>query len=193
MPDRSENSSAWYAYRSNDNINWGDAYDIVENYTASFTVSVSKSYKYYKIVAKPYSNIECYSFAFIVSDGKNGAQGLQGPATPFRGKYDKNTTYYGNTNRTDIVYTEDSNGNKTFYRARTDAPKSSFYNVSPTNTSYWNQFGAQFDNVATDLLLARKILASEINTTGLKAEKLDCSEGKIANFTIETGQLTGGN
>lgn len=190
---RTTETAKWYAYRSNDNTNWGTAYSKQETYASSFNVSVSSDYKYYKIVAQPYDGIECYAFAFIVKDGEAGPQGLQGPATPFRGLYDSNKTYYGNTSRTDIVYTEDSNGNKTYYRAKTDAAESSFSGKSPTNTSYWNQFGAQFDNVATDLLLARKILASEINTTGLKAEKLDCSEGKIANFTIETGQLTGGD
>ena len=190
---RTTETAKWYAYRSNDNTNWGTAYAKQETYSSSFSVTVSSDYKYYKIVAQPYDGIECYAFAFIVKDGEAGAQGLQGPATPFRGLYDSNKTYYGNTNRTDIVYTENSYGNKTYYRARTDAAESSFSGKSPTNTSYWNQFGAQFDNVATDLLLARKILASEINTTGLKAEKLDCSEGKIANFTIETGQLTGGD
>ena len=111
--------------------------------------------------------------------GAPGAQGLQGPATPFRGLYYSNKTYYGNTSRTDIVYLQDSYGNKTFYRARTDAPKSSFYGVSPTNTNYWVQFGAHYDNVATDLLLARKILASEI-----ECDNLSSLSAKIGGFNI---------
>lgn len=180
---RTEETAHWYAYRSNDNINWGDAYDMVESYTASFTVSVSKSYKYYKIVAKPYSDIECYSFAFIVSDGKNGAQGLQGPATPFRGLYDPERIYYCNEDRTDIVYILDSKGNKVFYIARTDAKAIDMKGKHPVDyPDFWKQFGAQFENVATDLLLSRKILAGEIETSNLTVYGAQ----NIGNFTWDS-------
>ena len=39
-----------------------------------------------------------------------------------------------------------------YYIARIDAGE--FYNVSPTDTGKWNTFGAQFESIATDLLLA---------------------------------------
>lgn len=121
-------------------------------------------------------------------DGKDGAQGLQGPAAPFQGEYSSTKTYYGNTTRTDVVKYND-----TYYVARNDAPETSFKGEAPTNTDYWSPFGATFSSVATDLLLAKSITAGMIDTTGLEAEKLNCSEGTIANFTITQGQLTGGN
>lgn len=185
---RTTETAKWYAYRSNDNTNWGTAYAKQETYSSSFSVTVSSDYKYYKIEAQPYEDIKCYSFAFIVEDGEAGPQGLQGPATPFRGLYDSNKTYYGNTSRTDIVYLQDSDGNKTFYRARTDAPESSFYGASPTNTDYWVQFGAQFDNIATDLLLSRKILASEI-----ECDNLSSLSAKIGGFKIGDTYLNSDN
>jgi hypothetical protein len=43
------------------------------------------------------------------------------------------------------------NGN--YYVARTDAGNG-FSGIIPSNTDYWNSFGAQFESVATNLLLA---------------------------------------
>ena len=173
-------TAKWYAYRSNDNVSWGTAYSKQETYASSFSVTVSSSYKYYKIVAQPLDGIECYAFAFIVKDGDPGKQGLQGPSTPYRGKYSSSETYYGNSDRTDVVYLIDAKtGGKVFYRAKTDAIESSFSGKYPTNTDYWVQFGAHYDNVATDLLLTRKILADEIDTDNLVVYGAQ----KIGNFT----------
>ena len=79
-------------------------------------------------------------------DGKDGEDG-KSPVLAFQGKYDSSRTYYGNQYRVDAVM---YNGN--YYIARIDAGE--FYNVLPTNTSKWNNFGAQFESVATGLLLA---------------------------------------
>ncbi|MDR0864947.1 MAG: hypothetical protein LBO74_08450 [Candidatus Symbiothrix sp.] len=79
--------------------------------------------------------------------GDKGENGLS-PAPIFRGEYDSTATYYGTSNRIDIVRYND-----TYYVARVDAG-SGFTNKVPTNTTYWNTFGAQFDSVATQLLLA---------------------------------------
>lgn len=81
--------------------------------------------------------------------GDPGAKGEKGdsPALVFRGTYDSTATYYGNANRVDAV-----KYNGVFYVARVDA--GTFKGQIPTNTTYWNNFGAQFESVATQLLLA---------------------------------------
>lgn len=76
-------------------------------------------------------------------DGKDG----KSPALVYRGEYDSSKTYYGNEFRLDCVKYGDMH-----YVARIDA--GTLYGVIPTNTSKWNQFGAQFESVATQLLLA---------------------------------------
>lgn len=79
-------------------------------------------------------------------DGKDGENG-KSPAMVYRGIYDSSKTYYGNQYRVDaVIY------NGIYYVARIDAGE--FHNVAPTNTSKWNNFGAQFESIATGLLLA---------------------------------------
>lgn len=101
-------------------------------------------------------------------DGKDGENG-KSPAMVYRGVYDSNKTYYGNQYRVDAV-----KHNGTYYVARIDAGE--FYNVAPTNTSKWNPFGAQFESIATNLLLAE----------GANIGDWFISQGKIAS-TLETG------
>lgn len=79
-------------------------------------------------------------------DGKDGADGSS-PVMVYRGVYDSSKTYYGNKYRLDCV-----KSGSTYYIARIDA--GTFSNVSPTSTSKWNSFGASFESVATNLLLA---------------------------------------
>lgn len=83
-------------------------------------------------------------------DGKDGADG-KSPALVFRGVYNASKNYYGNANRVDCV-----KYNSTYYRARVDAPNGTagFSGHAPTDSDYWNAFGASFESVATDLLLA---------------------------------------
>lgn len=79
-------------------------------------------------------------------DGKDGENG-KSPALVYRGMYDSSKTYYGNQYRVDaVIY------NGIYYVARIDSGE--FHNVAPTNTSKWNNFGAQFESIATGLLLA---------------------------------------
>jgi hypothetical protein len=80
--------------------------------------------------------------------GEPGAAGEPGPGVVFRGVYSSSATYYGTSKRVDVVQY-----NSTYYVARTDAGNG-FSGRTPTNTSYWNSFGAQFESVATGLLLA---------------------------------------
>ena len=79
-------------------------------------------------------------------DGKDGENG-KSPAMVYRGVYDSSKTYYGNQYRVDAV-----KYNGIYYVARIDAGE--FHNLAPTNTSKWNNFGAQFESIATGLLLA---------------------------------------
>lgn len=85
-------------------------------------------------------------------DGIDGAKGDTGPALAYQGFYDPNKRYFGTSKRVDAVKYK-SNG--LYYVARVDAG-SGFYNHVPTDTNYWNEFGNQFENVATNLLLAEQ-------------------------------------
>ncbi len=80
-------------------------------------------------------------------DGKDGADG-KSPVMVYRDVYDSTKTYYGNQYRLDCV-----KYGGTYYIARIDA--GTFTNIAPPNTSKWNEFGAQFESVATQLLLAQ--------------------------------------
>ena len=79
-------------------------------------------------------------------DGKNGRDG-EAPAMAYRGGWDASKEYYGTKHRRDVVFY-----NGAYYIARTDA--GTFRGVAPTKTSKWNDFGASFESVATQLLLA---------------------------------------
>lgn len=87
----------------------------------------------------------------VQAQGPQGAQGNIGPAMVFRGNYDSGVTYYGNSNRVDVVYYSSQNK---YYVAKSTA--GSFSGKTPTNTTYWNDFGASFDSIATGLLLAEE-------------------------------------
>ena len=80
-------------------------------------------------------------------DGKDGVSA----AAVYRGTYSATKTYYGNSQRVDIV-----KYGTAYYIARTDAPNGTggFAGFAPTNTDYWNPFGSSFESVATSLLLA---------------------------------------
>lgn len=80
-------------------------------------------------------------------DGKPGKDGAIGPVLVFRGNYDSSKSYVGTDKRIDAV-----KYNNHFYIARVDA--GTFSNVLPTNTGKWNDFGAEFETIATNLLLA---------------------------------------
>ena len=79
-------------------------------------------------------------------DGKNGRDG-EAPVMVYRGVWDASKEYYGTKHRRDAVF-----HNGAYYIARTDA--GTFRGVAPTDKSKWNDFGASFESVATQLLLA---------------------------------------
>ena len=79
-------------------------------------------------------------------DGKNGRDG-EAPAMVYRGVWDASKEYYGTKHRRDAVFYEGA-----YYIARIDA--GTFRGVAPTDELKWNDFGASFESVATQLLLA---------------------------------------
>ena len=121
-------------------------------------------------------------------DGKDGTDGRDGKdgyslAPIYRGDYSASKNYYGTQYRVDIV-----KYNGIYYVARVDA--GSFSNVVPTNTSKWNPFGAQFESIATNLLLAEGAnigdwflsggkIVSTLSTTSSAKITLDAKGGLI--------------
>ena len=83
-------------------------------------------------------------------DGIDGKPGDVGPCMAFQGSYSSTKKYYGTSKRVDAV-----KYNGSYYVARVDAGNG-FTNKVPTDTDYWNGFGAEFESVATNLLLAEK-------------------------------------
>lgn len=79
--------------------------------------------------------------------GTDGQDGFS-PACIYRGNYDDGADYYGTPYRVDAV-----KAGARYYVAKTDAG-APFNRVAPPDSRYWQDFGAQFDNIATGLLLA---------------------------------------
>ena len=124
-------------------------------------------------------------------DGKDGDPGLRGdrgPRCTYRGDYDSSTTYNGSSLITDVVSIKNSDGTRTYYVAKVDDNEPTFKGKHPTNTAYWDTFGANFSSVATDLLMARKIAASEIDV-----ESITSNIVKIGNFVWGGNALVGIN
>ncbi len=82
-------------------------------------------------------------------DGKDGANG-KSPALVFRGDWAEGNTYYGNEYRVDAVKWDNH-----YWVARIDAGTFVAGSTPPGGDgSHWNGFGANFDSIATGLLLA---------------------------------------
>lgn len=120
-------------------------------------ISASRPYLYnYEIIKYSDNTTEETDVALIGrwgadgSDGQDGRDGVSA-ASVYRGEYSSTKRYYGNSFRVDIV-----KYNTAYYISRVDAPNGSggFTGVAPTNTNYWNAYGASFESVATSLLLA---------------------------------------
>ena len=119
--------------------------------------------------------------------GDPGPRGDRGPRCTYRGDYSNGITYNGSSLITDIVSIKQSDGTRKYYVAKVNDNEPTFINVSPTawnGSAYWDTFGANFSSVATDLLMARKIAASEIDV-----EEIFANLARIGNFTITNGSL----
>ena len=121
-------------------------------------------------------------------DGDPGPRGDRGPRCTYRGDYDSSTTYNGSSLITDVVSIKQSDGTRKYYVAKVDDKEPTFKGKHPTNTAYWDTFGANFSSVATDLLMARKIAASEIDV-----ESITSNIVKIGNFVWGGNALVGIN
>lgn len=121
-------------------------------------------------------------------DGDPGPRGDRGPRCTYRGDYDSSATYNASSKITDIVSIKNSDGTRTYYVAKVDDNEPTFKGKHPTNTAYWDTFGANFSSVATDLLMARKIAASEIDV-----ESITSNIVKIGNFVWGENALVGIN
>ncbi|MFS0489886.1 hypothetical protein [Leadbetterella byssophila] len=118
--------------------------------------------------------------------GRNGQDGVSGasPVLVPRGDYNGSTTYYGNETRVEAVFYVDR-----WYRTKLTAGE--FSGILPTNTSKWEEFGANFESVATQLLLADganignwymkdgKIVSTLGTSGGTKVIELDAQNNKI--------------
>lgn len=134
-------------------------------------------------------------------DGGPGAKGDTGPAGPagvYRGQwcYDTvqkksvSTRYYGYSKRCDIV-----KYNNVYYIARIDTPEGEAgflcdptlkYPYTPTppppqDTEHWNSFGANFESIATGLLLAE---LAYIDNLGVRNLQIQDSNGKVVGAFI---------
>lgn len=126
-------------------------------------------------------------------DGVDGKNGDPGPTMVYRGIYDSSKTYYGTSKRVDAV-----KYNNIYYVARVDAG-SGFYGKVPTSTAYWNEFGNQFENVATNLLLAENAAIGSWWHTGGKIVSTLSDGNKItldasaARIIVESARSAGEN
>lgn len=107
-------------------------------------------------------------------DGVDGRNGDTGPTMVYRGVYDSSKVYYGTSRRVDAVK---YNGH--YYVARVDAGNG-FQNHVPTDTAYWNDFGAEFESIATNLLLAE----------GANIGDWFMSGGKIVSTLLDGNKIT---
>ena len=103
----------------------------------------------------------------------------RGAATPYQGVYDSSKTYYGTLRRTDVV-----KYNEVYYVARADAGV--FTNQLPTNTDYWNDFGGQFESVATQLLFAEFAYVENLGVRDLQTAE----SGKRVHISGDENAMT---
>lgn len=125
-------------------------------------------------------------------DGVDGKPGDIGPCMAFQGNYSSTKKYYGTSKRVDAV-----KYNGTHFVARVDAGDG-FSGKAPTDTNYWNSFGAEFESVATNLLLAEKAsIGSWWHSGGKIVSTLDGGnkitlDATMAQIIIESA-LSGGD
>lgn len=124
-------------------------------------------------------------------DGVDGRNGDTGPTMVYRGVYGSSKVYYGTSKRVDAVK---YNGH--YYVARVDAGNG-FQNHVPTDTAYWNDFGAEFESIATNLLLAEGanigdwfMSGGKIVSTLLDGKKI-ILDASMARILIESSRSGG--
>lgn len=113
------------------------------------------------------------------------------PVCVYRGNYSSSVGYTGSNQRIDVV-----KYNNVYYRARRKV-NGSFSNQTPSDdSSYWENFGAQFESIATNLILAEgasignwSIQVGKIVSTLGSGNKisLDASGSKIEVDSSQSG------
>jgi hypothetical protein len=112
--------------------------------------------------------------------GQTGESG-KSPALVYRGQWDSSKQYYGNEYRLDCVrYTDGA-----YYIAQITAGLIPIGTL-PTDTGSWNPFGASFDSVATELLLAEFAYIDNLGVRDLMTAK----SGKRVHISQEQNALT---
>ncbi len=180
-------TARWYAYRSNDNSSWVQ-YASNTSYSATFNVSISPSYKYYKIVAVPYGSVECVAYAQVVEDGEDGAAGSPGPAGAMPrscGAYNPGRTYVYNSDFRDIVY--DSSGNVWMVKSYGQSVKGQ---TPSSSSSYWIQGNKEiFTAIDTALIDGADIAGFQFKNQKMQSRSgrliLDGKEGKFISDDAE--------
>ena len=133
-------------------------------------------------------------WAKYAADGSDGAQGA---ALIFVGEYSASNSYVGTPGHQTIV-----NYGGSSYLTKTTA--GSISGVVPTNTTYWEAFGAQFESIATQILFASLGYVDNLGVrylnTGGSAQRvtIDGSTGtltfynasNVAVMTLGSGILT---
>ncbi len=129
---------------------WNSAYTYYNGDEVSYTHDgTTSTFRYINATAsKGHTPTETLYWQ-VIAAGVKGEDGEDGesPVMVYRGVYDSSKTYYGNKSRLDCV----KQGTE-YYIARIDA--GTFSSPAPPDTSKWNAFGASFESIATNLLLA---------------------------------------
>lgn len=178
MSTQETETAYWYAYR----CNTGNERDYVlfaskESYVSSYNVTFSPSYKFYKIVAKPYGGVQTTAYAMYTQDGE-GSPGENGYFPRDRGLFVSGERYYyskdsstGDIYRDKVVYEIEGTYYNFLVKSRNDNGYITAAPTSATGDSNWeviSQYRA---------LIADTLFGSNANIGGFmaSAEKLRTS------------------
>lgn len=114
--------------------------------------------------------------------GPAGAVGPRGASPVYQGEYLSAKTYYGNSQRVDVVKYGSA------YYVTNPSVNTSFAGIPPTDTDYWIPFGASFDSVATALLFANRAV---IENAIVRYLETDTSGKRVIINNIRTQRSTG--
>lgn len=155
IPSSVDLHNFYYEYRFAKNGSTSVAPDLNKNVAnpsgwSTTQPTVSQGEFLWRIIGKKNSDgtlAEAWSDPIRITpyDGVNG----KSPVLVFRGNFDGTKTYYGTQYRVDAV-----KYNGSYYICRIDAGSFTGSSYIPTNTDKWNTFGAEFESIATNLLLA---------------------------------------
>lgn len=109
-----------------------------------------------------------------------GPQGNNGPALTPRGLWSATKQYKGTDATIDVV----KYSNNIWYMARVDAG-SIPVGTLPTNTIYWNPFGANFESIATGVFFAEKATINNLVVQVLETTLTDENENPVTHIVID--------